>query len=69
MNELRASSTVDGVEASSARLSLGYLFGIAGFFYRGDRLQLGLESRLAIDSVHSVMAMTIGLVGSLDVVH
>ena len=66
MNELRASSRIDGVDASSARLSLGYLFGLAGFFYRRDRLQLGLESRLAIDSVHSVMAMTIGLVGTLD---
>lgn len=65
---LMADAKVEGVKASSSRLSLGYLFGLGGTVYRWDDFALGLESRVALNPISDVVVVTIGATGSWDFV-
>jgi hypothetical protein len=65
---LMADAEVEGVNASSSRLSLGYLFGLGGTVYRWDDFALGLESRVVLNPISDVVVVTIGATGSWDFV-
>lgn len=65
---LMADANVEGVKASSSRLSLGYLFGLGGTVYRWDDFALGLESRVVLNPISDVVVVTVGATGSWDFV-
>lgn len=66
---LMADAKVEGVKASSSRLSLGYLFGLGGTVYRRDDLAVGLESRVVLNPISDVVVITLGATASWDFVH
>jgi hypothetical protein len=65
--DLIVQSSINGSTARSENFSVGYLFGLAGFFYREDGLQLGAELRAILNPASSVAAVGCGLAVSWDV--